>query len=372
MKITVSPWFFFTAALIGYINSNSLLELPLWIGIIFVSIFVHEMGHALFGRIFNRKVHVQFVAFGGVTQFHGKPLQGIREFFTILAGPVFGFSLFALSEWTLQSGVTSYPLFIYTLQRLALVNLFWNVINLIPILPLDGGQLVRVIMCAYMGNRGIKASALISSVCSGALAVIALMFHQLFLAVLFGFFFFQNLQLYKTMRLFSSSDENVRYQKEINELREAFLHGEDTSLENRIKEFRKVTKKGQIHNEASMLLAQYYMQHNKVHEAYILLVGMLDSLSIKMKEELSKLAYKVGDFSLVIKLSAECYDFSPSVDIASRAALSSGYLSEEQQAIGWIKAAKERGLEDVSSLIRNKAFDSIRMNKRFRYFLDAL
>lgn len=213
---------------------------------------------------------------------------------------------------------------------------------------------------------------MISCICACALAVLSLMFHQLFLAVIFGFFFFQNMQLFKTMRAFSVSDDNERYQRELNELKSAFETDTGESFEAKLKEFRKVTRKGQLHNEATLLLAKHYMRLNMIHEAYILLVGIIDSLTTPMKSELSKLAYKVGDFSLVMKLSAECYELSPTVDIAYRAALSAGYLSEEHKAIGWIKAAKEQGLEDISTLIQHKAFDSIRMNKHFQHFIGVL
>jgi stage IV sporulation protein FB len=47
IPIAISPAFWIFAALIGYLNSQSFIGTIIWIGIIFVSVLVHEFGHAL-------------------------------------------------------------------------------------------------------------------------------------------------------------------------------------------------------------------------------------------------------------------------------------------------------------------------------------
>ncbi|EKE08125.1 MAG: metallopeptidase, M50 family, partial [uncultured bacterium] len=65
-------------------------------------------------------------------------------------------------------------------------NLFWSIINLLPVLPLDGGQLLRIVLEACFGVKGFKAALLV-----GALLAIAIsLYFFLVGAYLVGAFFF--------------------------------------------------------------------------------------------------------------------------------------------------------------------------------------
>jgi Zn-dependent protease len=57
------------------------------------------------------------------------------------------------------------------LAMLSLINLWWPILNLFPIWPLDGGQVCREVLTAFLGQRGVVASLWISFLVSGFIAV---------------------------------------------------------------------------------------------------------------------------------------------------------------------------------------------------------
>jgi hypothetical protein len=75
IRIRVSAWFWLAAALLGWNACRSmaggdqrllLQMLGIWIGVVFVSILVHEMGHALAYRAFGQGAHIVLYHFGGL------------------------------------------------------------------------------------------------------------------------------------------------------------------------------------------------------------------------------------------------------------------------------------------------------------------
>ena len=75
IPVRVSPLFFLTAALIGFLWSNTLMGTLIWMMIIFVSVLVHEYGHALTAKAFGQSPRIELVAFGGLTIPQGKRLS---------------------------------------------------------------------------------------------------------------------------------------------------------------------------------------------------------------------------------------------------------------------------------------------------------
>src|SRR5262249_20795660 len=62
----------------------------------------------------------------------------------------------------------------FTLYITLWINVFWGIVNLLPIWPLDGGQVCREICEAHRGRDGIRLSLLISLFTSAGLAILAL------------------------------------------------------------------------------------------------------------------------------------------------------------------------------------------------------
>ena len=64
----IFPAFWIFSFLIAFlIGGGDLLQMFVWVGVIFVSVLFHEFGHALTASLFGRKCHIELVAMGGLT-----------------------------------------------------------------------------------------------------------------------------------------------------------------------------------------------------------------------------------------------------------------------------------------------------------------
>lgn len=137
----------FNAALVtGALTYASFLYLFGWqsAAILLVLVFIHEAGHALAMRMVGQPVQgIYFIPFFGGVAVAGAPHASQAERgFVALMGP--GFSLVTTAVFYLlwlESGGED-PL----LAELALASAILNGLNLAPVLPLDGGQVVDAIL----------------------------------------------------------------------------------------------------------------------------------------------------------------------------------------------------------------------------------
>src|SRR5262249_40906452 len=74
------------------------------------------------------------------------------------------------------------------------VNLWWGVLNLLPVLPLDGGNVLMAIAQKVTNGRGARPARTISLAIAGVIAVYALVNKNTFGALLAGLFAVQNYQ----------------------------------------------------------------------------------------------------------------------------------------------------------------------------------
>ncbi|MBI3410787.1 MAG: site-2 protease family protein [Planctomycetes bacterium] len=174
-----------------------MLDLLVWVAIVFVSVLVHEMGHILMGRYFGSRGHIILTGFCGLAVGSSELPERWQRNAVSLAGPGAGFLLaavvagvyglvnpdvaLALLGSLIHVQVSIGPdtvipseLVWSTLYLTLWINIFWGLVNLLPIWPLDGGQISREICQAYRGRDGVRLSLLISLFTAAALAVLAL------------------------------------------------------------------------------------------------------------------------------------------------------------------------------------------------------
>ncbi|MGZ6077605.1 MAG: site-2 protease family protein [Myxococcaceae bacterium] len=139
----------------------------IWVALVFVSVLLHELGHALAFRAFGYRSSIQLLMFGGVTTPEtDQPLPWGKDVVTTLAGPIFGLALGVLCLW-IAPRVTG-DLARYSFEYGAYTNLVWAVFNLLPVLPMDGGRVSRAILGRIFGRGGvIAAHGLGVLVCAG-------------------------------------------------------------------------------------------------------------------------------------------------------------------------------------------------------------
>jgi Zn-dependent protease len=174
--VRVHPWFWLGSVLLGASALDLGLQfLALWVLVVFISIVVHELGHALAFRWYGADADVVLYAFGGLA-IPSHAISGRwRRIAVALAGPFAGFVLCGLVYGSNEAlgwvaAVGSRELAFFYLQ-LVFVNLVWGVFNLLPVFPLDGGQVCRELCGMKWRGRGERISLQISF--GTALAVVA-------------------------------------------------------------------------------------------------------------------------------------------------------------------------------------------------------
>jgi Zn-dependent protease len=195
IPVTVQPFFFLVIGFLGY-NRNLPFEFLIeWIIVVLISILAHEFGHALTVRAFGMSPQILIYGFGGVTSWtDDKRISPLKHIAISLAGPFAGF-LFGgavyLSERNLPD-LFAGPLGSRTYQDLLFVNWGWGIFNLLPVLPLDGGNVAYSIeQWVTKKQRGV-ITRVVSLIVAGGIGLWALSVNQVWVALLMGFFAWSN------------------------------------------------------------------------------------------------------------------------------------------------------------------------------------
>jgi len=223
VPVEIQPWFWLSAALLsGALGTNvgpeDLKRSLLFIFASTISILVHEFGHALTGlRLGGGRANIVLWAFGGLAYNHGGRFTKSGRFWMIAAGPGAGFllclffclllmaffgpadgsKLIGMSLFNLKTGVgpqtadffeNRMPLF-WLLNSFLWINFWWGLINLLPVTPLDGGQIAELFV---KPQKRVHQIAIIASV--GMALVGIFLLRSFYTPLLFGYLAYKNYQ----------------------------------------------------------------------------------------------------------------------------------------------------------------------------------
>jgi Zn-dependent protease len=369
IPIFISPFFWVMALAIGWFSTQSVSETPLWVVIILISVLFHEFGHALTAAAFGQKVLVELTGYGGLTiRPNGKSLKPWKEFLIGLNGPLAGFLLCAIAYYLLlalpKSLEQSVPAYMLTVG--VYINLFWTIINLLPIQPLDGGKLLRVALEAFFGVKGTKIAFFLSIIVASVMGIFFFT-RQSYLA---GSIFF--LLAYEGYRDWSASlsmsdDDSDEGLKE--ELRNAQYDLENENHELALQKFLKIREKvksGVIFDVATQSAGSILAADGEKEKAYELLNPMRKQLSPRGLQLLQHLAFALGYFDEVTKLGSEAFQAFPDYDTALINACAHAKLGQVKPAVGWIQCAIKEGLPSPNIALQKSEFDTIRRDPLFQ------
>jgi stage IV sporulation protein FB len=199
IPVRIQPSFLVITLLLNFgLARTDPTQFVVWTAIVLGSVLVHELGHALVGVAYGLRPRIDLHGFGGTTSWardaHGSspltPLQGIA---ISLAGPGMGFAAGALVG-ALASVVGPGPRFAvqalgasfglapplgdlslgnFAYQELLFVNVGWGILNLLPMLPLDGGSvMVHAFALSGRGERPARVVSLaVAVLATGAAAI---------------------------------------------------------------------------------------------------------------------------------------------------------------------------------------------------------
>ncbi len=183
VPIRVHPMFWLIACVFGadWLQIYGLPGLLLWVGCMFVSILVHEFGHVIAGVAFGSRGQIVLYGFGGLALGSSDVDSRWKRIVVSLAGPFAGFVLFGLVWFAssyglphLEDGPTRRWL-VLAAAMLWFMNLVWNILNLLPIWPLDGGQVSREVFTAFSERNGLRLALGLSFLLAALLAVHSIM-----------------------------------------------------------------------------------------------------------------------------------------------------------------------------------------------------
>lgn len=125
--------------------------------LLFVSVFIHELAHAIAAWGFGRKVNtIQLTLWGGVTSFDARDLTPKVSGVTAIAGPIAN-AIVALAAWaTLQADILTGTT-AGVVNWLVWANSLLAVFNILPGIPMDGGKVLQAVIWSATGDR-LKAT----------------------------------------------------------------------------------------------------------------------------------------------------------------------------------------------------------------------
>jgi Zn-dependent protease len=218
--VRVSPWFWLIAILFG-LGSGSVLGIAIWVVVVFVSILIHEMGHGLAFRRFGWDSELILYSFGGLAapvgsrQSKSGSLTPVEQIIISLAGPAAGFLLAGLVvslviaaggivrvSWLLfvipfpSAFVPGWGIVNEIVGTMLWVNIFWGLINLLPVLPLDGGRVSQSLFIIADPWDGPRKALWLSIIVGAVVAVASYVFlNSIYMAFLFGILALQSYAL---------------------------------------------------------------------------------------------------------------------------------------------------------------------------------
>lgn len=173
-ELRVHITFFLILIWIGWIGyaeggTPAAIENVLFILALFACVVAHEYGHALTARRYGiRTPDITLLPIGGMARLERMPEKPAQEIAVALAGPAVNIVIWAVLMLALggrsipvEDMITSGGTFEGFLARLAGVNLFLALFNMVPAFPMDGGRVLRAALTTRMGR--VRATELAAS-----------------------------------------------------------------------------------------------------------------------------------------------------------------------------------------------------------------
>jgi stage IV sporulation protein FB len=183
VPIRIHPLFWAASAVLGlryYAEqpAGGLGFFALWMAAVLVSVLAHNLGQVLVGRMFGMRGKAVLYGLGGLT-------PGItvlpccwQRIAVLLAGPLINVLIVALvwgltwvpfpaafREWGWGTAIATGTAIVVR------INIFWALLNLIPLWPLTGGQVACAMGEGLFGARGVSVALGLSIVVTALLAI---------------------------------------------------------------------------------------------------------------------------------------------------------------------------------------------------------
>ena len=223
--VRIHPYFWLMAAMMGGLDQPA-IYCVLWVAAVLVCILLHELGHAVVMKFYGYYPSIVLYSFGGLAIPH-RGAYSVRQpgpwgdMLIAFAGPASGFILAAVLALGLRY-VGGYDVTIFEptwrqfvptvsipnheflhefLGNVFYITVWWGLVNLLPIYPLDGGQIAQQVFYLNNPQDAIRPALILSVVVGGLVTGYLVMqmnmkdgmdWRQLYLPAFFGFLTYSN------------------------------------------------------------------------------------------------------------------------------------------------------------------------------------
>ncbi|MBO0726363.1 MAG: hypothetical protein J2P52_12235 [Blastocatellia bacterium] len=430
IRVKVQPYFFLVVGFLGYVRGGPFEFLVEWIIVVFISILAHEFGHALAVRAFGLSPQITLYSMGGLTSWiDEKGLSHARRIVISLAGPFAGFIFYGVvsvsNRYLPALFADQFGGLVY--DDLQLVNLWWGIFNLLPILPLDGGNAAySVEQWATKKHSGVITRA-VSLPVAGAVGLWALSDGKPWIMFLMAFFAWNNASsLFQLLQY----DREERARSPLDQAREAVKNDDGAKAVQMAKEALKSARSAEMEEEAHRILLQGlilsadierakkaadHMQAVYGHAALLyalagfercqlplaipvieysytttpspdlnftfanalIIAGRLQEaqqlIARQRQPEYAAGAYKMlqaaafysGEYELSAEAGRQAFERAKDPEVAYNIACAEAREGHEDRALAWIERAVEMGYRDGAGLASDPDFDVLRSRPEF-------
>lgn len=206
-----ASWFFVLALVTFDLGGGMAAQFP-WLGgwawglglvsglLLFGSVLLHELGHSFAAKQQGIGVNsITLFLFGGLASLEEDAKTPTGAFWIAVAGPLVSLALFGLLAGVTASGLVAGPMAAIA-GLLAYINLILATFNMIPGLPLDGGNVLKAAIWKLTGNRyrGIRWASRMGqligwlAISLGSLSILGVSNVGSFWTLIIGWFLLQN------------------------------------------------------------------------------------------------------------------------------------------------------------------------------------
>ncbi|MGH8094049.1 MAG: M50 family metallopeptidase [Chthoniobacterales bacterium] len=187
-------WSWFLVAIYEVQIWRSIFSSPVWAALLYLGLFVivtmHEFGHALACRqVGGRADRIVLWPLGGIA-FVNPPQRAGAMLWSIAAGPLVNLFLLPILTFVLSTAgragwtITNHNAYLILIW-LWRINLFLLLFNLLPIYPLDGGQILRAVLWFPLGQiRSLFIATAVGFAGGGALVLFAIWQQSIWIGIM--------------------------------------------------------------------------------------------------------------------------------------------------------------------------------------------
>jgi Zn-dependent protease len=212
IPVRILPSFFVMTVLLNVdLLDTAPQRLLVWTAIVLASVLLHELGHAVACVAVGLEPNIALHGMGGTTSWSTRrELSTGRRVAVSLAGPGAGFVAgaavllvgHAVGRTAIPEGMAE-----FAYSRLLFVNFGWGALNLLPMLPLDGGSAMTHLLNAWTKGRGERPARIVSMAIAASSVLLSIYARWIWPALLAVSFLVSN---WRGLRELSAREHDLR------------------------------------------------------------------------------------------------------------------------------------------------------------------